>query len=227
MTTLTRPLTRTGERPRADLVRVVMAGLFVLMAAGNAFSLVHRLQVPEVSAPRRVSDVLASVLTLAFCGLVVRAYLRRGPATATDRNPLVWLAAPAGTLLPMVLGAVPPRPGGAFRTVAELALTLSGLLFSVWAVRSLATNLSVVPQARGVVTSGPYRWVRHPLYLGEIVGVAGMALHVGRPWALALLLAEVGLQMYRAHREEQLLARELHGYADYAARTSRVIPGIW
>ncbi len=185
--------------------------------------------------PRQLSQVgwkgatnlATTTLALAFCALVVRAYLRRGPARATDRGRLVWVAAPLATCLPLGLAAVRPVPGGSVRTLLALVLTLSGLAVSVSAVRALATNLSVVPQAREVVAHGPYRLVRHPLYLGELVGLAGVALHVGR-WPLALVVAlELLLQVYRATREEQLLSHALPGYATYARGTRRLVPGIW
>ena len=203
-----------------------MVTLFAVTALSNAFGL---LRVVRSDEPLGQSVVRAagSLLALAFCALVVWAYLRRGPATATDRGVLVWLVAPTATALPLVLAAVPPRSGGALRTAAELTLTMTGLAFSVWAVRALSTNLSVIPQARSAVATGPYRLVRHPLYLGELVAFAGLALHVGRwPAALALVL-QVGLQVYRALREEALLEREIPGYAEYAARTDRIVPWVW
>jgi protein-S-isoprenylcysteine O-methyltransferase Ste14 len=219
--------TQVSARRQVDLGRVLMLFLFGVTAWANVARIAALLRADDGLAVRQLIDALTSVLSLAFCLLVLRAYLRRGPARATDRDPLVWFAAPAGTLFPLALTAIPPHPGGALRTAAGLALTVLGLAFTVWSVRALATNLSVVPQARAVVTSGPYRLVRHPLYLGELIAIAGMALHVGRAWALMAYLVEVALQLYRAHREEQLLARELDGYADYAARTRKVIPGIW
>jgi protein-S-isoprenylcysteine O-methyltransferase Ste14 len=97
----------------------------------------------------------------------------------------------------------------------------------VWALRSLAANLSIVPQARAAVTHGPYRWVRHPLYVGEFVALCGLALHVGRAPAALLVAVEAVLQVYRAYREERLLVLEVPGYREYAARTRRLVPGMW
>ena len=84
----------------------------------------------------------------------------------------------------------------------------------------------MVPQARGLVDTGPYRLVRHPLYLGEIVAVSGFAVRGGHWLHAVVLLALVGLQIYRAGREEVLLARQVPGYAAYVGRTWRIVPGV-
>jgi protein-S-isoprenylcysteine O-methyltransferase Ste14 len=211
---------------RVDVARVGVVVLFTVTAASNLGGLVRHLTGDELPW-QRWAAAASSVLSLSFCAIVVIAYLRRGAASATDRGRLVWVAAPLATAVPLLLAAVPPRSGGAGRTAVELGLTLAGLTWSVWALRTLSTNLSIVPQARGLVTGGPYRWVRHPLYLGELVALSGLALHAGRWPLMGVLLLELGLQMYRARREEALLSQQIDGYAAYSARTRRLIPGVW
>jgi protein-S-isoprenylcysteine O-methyltransferase Ste14 len=213
-------------RPEIDFGRVAVVALFVLTACSNLVALFVRLTGPEPGW-QKAAEVASSVLALSFCALVVRAYLRRGRATATDRGVAVWFVAPLATVVPLAMAAVPSRPGGPVRTVVELLLTIAGLTFSVWSVRCLASNLSIVPQARSAITHGPYRFVRHPLYVGEMVALSGLALHVGRWEAAAVLGVEVMFQVYRASREERLLLREVPGYAPYAARTQRLVPGVW
>jgi protein-S-isoprenylcysteine O-methyltransferase Ste14 len=209
-----------------DLGRVAVVVLFTLTFGSNAVTLSRHVSGTD-ALWQKASEVASSLLALCFCALVVRAYLRRGPATATDHGVLVWLAAPLATVVPLAMAAVPPRTQGPLATGVQLGLTLAGLSFSVWAVRSLATNLSIVPQARGTVAHGPYRLVRHPLYLGELVALTGLTVHAGRAAAFAVLGLEVVLQLYRAGREERLLTSEVAGYADYARRTRRLIPGVW
>jgi protein-S-isoprenylcysteine O-methyltransferase Ste14 len=209
-----------------DFGRVGAVVLFALTACSNVATLVVRMAGSEPTW-QKATETASSILALSFCAFVVRAYLRRGRANATDRGFAVWLAAPVATVVPLAMAAVPSRPGGVLRTVVELGLTIAGLSWSVWSVRCLASNLSIVPQARAAITHGPYRLVRHPLYVGEMVALSGLALHVGR-WPAALVLAaEVLLQVYRARREERLLIQVVPGYATYAARTRRLIPGVW
>jgi protein-S-isoprenylcysteine O-methyltransferase Ste14 len=218
---------RTGRaRPPVDLARVGVVVLFTLTAGANSGALWLRLTGDDL-VWQKAAGVASSILALSFCALVVRAYLRRGAASATDRGPLVWLVAPLATVVPLGMAAIPPRSAHAPRTALELGLTLAGLGISVWALRSLAANLSIVPQARSAVMDGPYRWVRHPLYVGEFVALCGLALHVGRAPAALVVAGEAVLQVYRAGREERLLVQEVPGYREYAERTNRLIPGMW
>lgn len=79
-----------------------------------------------------------------------------------------------------------------------------------------------------VVTHGPYRFLRHPGYLGTVVMVAASPLALGSYWSAAASLAIVPLILRRLRLEERLLLAELEGYADYAARVRfRLLPGIW
>jgi protein-S-isoprenylcysteine O-methyltransferase Ste14 len=94
-------------------------------------------------------------------------------------------------------------------------------------MHSLGTNLSILAQARGVADRGPYRWVRHPLYAGEIAASLGIAIAVGSVAAAGLWLTLCALQAYRALREEQVLLRALPGYRAYRARTAALLPGIF
>jgi protein-S-isoprenylcysteine O-methyltransferase Ste14 len=116
---------------------------------------------------------------------------------------------------------VPPPVAEGF---AADVLMLAGTGWSVWALRYLGRSLSVVAQARRVVDGGPYRWVRHPLYTGEIASSLGLALAAGSVAALAAWLAFCALQAYRALREEQILLRALPGYGAYRARTGALFP---
>lgn len=217
-----------GPPPPAgiDVGRVGVVTLVALTAMSNAGAVVRHLTSAD-PVLRKVTEVVASLLALTFSVLVVRAYLARGRATATDRGPLVWFAAPVATVVPLGLAAAPTREWGAATTAVQLGLTLAGLAISVWAIRSLAANISVVPQVRTLVGHGPYRWVRHPLYVGEFVALCGLALHVGRVWVIGVVAAQVILQGYRALREERLLRARMPGYAQYAERTRLLLPGVW
>jgi protein-S-isoprenylcysteine O-methyltransferase Ste14 len=79
-----------------------------------------------------------------------------------------------------------------------------------------------------VVTEGPYRWVRHPAYVGALLGGLGAPCMLGSAWMLLPVALSAGLFVERTRREDALLQRELPGYREYAARTrSRLLPGIW
>ena len=79
-----------------------------------------------------------------------------------------------------------------------------------------------------VVASGPYRFVRHPMYVGLILLHASMAFILGSTWNLALAAVITVLLVWRTALEDLTLRRELSGYETYSTMTRyRLVPGIW
>ena len=214
--------------PRAvDWGRIVMVPVSVILGGLALMRLVTLLTAEGDTAGHVAVAAVTGVLTAAFYVLIVRAYLRRGAASATSRVRLALLAGPLATFLPFAL----PFVGSGGRASALLVLgdvlLVVGFAYSIWAVRSLDRSLSIVPQARTLVQHGPYATVRHPLYLGELVAMLGLAITLGGPWPLVLWTVLVALQGYRAVQEERLLSANLPDYADYQTRTARIVPGLF
>jgi len=168
---------------------------------------------------------LTVLLTCAFYLLVGWCYLRRGRAVATSTSVPAHVVAVAATLTPFGYAALPAADPGVARSLAASLLLVAGTAWSVWALRSLGRSLAILAQARAVVERGPYRWIRHPLYLGEVVSCLGLALNCRTAAAAVLWLALCAMQVYRATREEQVLSRSLPDYPAYRARTSALLPG--
>ncbi len=83
-------------------------------------------------------------------------------------------------------------------------------------------------RAHRVVSTGPYAYVRHPLYTGFVLFLLGTSLLLGSWYGLALAAVPIAVLAWRAVHEERLLADRLVGYADYAARVRyRLIPLLW
>ena len=79
-----------------------------------------------------------------------------------------------------------------------------------------------------VVSTGPYRHVRHPLYAGFILFTIGTALLLGSAYGVLGAMVLNGLIAWRAVREEQVLQRELQGYGEYMTRVKyRFLPYLW
>jgi len=170
---------------------------------------------------------LGAVLVLAFYALVIWCYLRRGPAVATTCSVTAHAAAVTATWLPFTLPLVHGTSPGQGRQALSDVLLICGTAWALWSLRFLGRNVSVLAQARGVAHQGPYRWVRHPLYLGEIVSSLGLAVAANSYAAIGLWLALCGLQVYRAVREEQVLLRALPAYHSYRRRTAALLPGVF
>jgi len=87
-----------------------------------------------------------------------------------------------------------------------------------------------IQEERGhaVASGGPYRFVRHPGYVGMIAQFLVTPLTLGSLWALMPAGIAVGLYVWRTALEDRTLREELAGYQDYAARVRyRLLPGIW
>jgi protein-S-isoprenylcysteine O-methyltransferase Ste14 len=83
-------------------------------------------------------------------------------------------------------------------------------------------------RAHHVVTTGPYRYVRHPMYAGALFQFLGLPLLLGSWWGLALVPIFMGLFAIRIGIEEKTLRAALKGYDEYAARVRyRLIPLVW
>jgi len=109
----------------------------------------------------------------------------------------------------------------------NLLAVIVGLLANVMClvtVSFLGRSLSVMPEARRLVESGPYGIVRHPLYLFEMLATAAVALQYRSLPAAGLLLLAITLQVARARWEEGVLARTFPDFAAYRSQTSFMIP---
>ncbi len=101
-----------------------------------------------------------------------------------------------------------------------------GSLGSALVLWRLGKSFSILPEARQLVTGGPYSHVRHPLYSVEIITILGTALQFAAPWSWIIAAIVVVLLWVRSHFEEQVLAESFPEYAAYRTRTKRFIPGV-
>jgi protein-S-isoprenylcysteine O-methyltransferase Ste14 len=107
-----------------------------------------------------------------------------------------------------------------------------GYALFLWAMASNAFFAEGVriQQERGhtVAAGGPYRYVRHPGYVGAILSQAATPFLLGSAWALIPSVASAALYVVRTYLEDQALRQELPGYEAYAQRTRyRLLPGVW
>jgi protein-S-isoprenylcysteine O-methyltransferase Ste14 len=101
------------------------------------------------------------------------------------------------------------------------------LVSSVWllaSVLALGRCFGILPEARGLVTRGPYRLVRHPVYLGELGVCAGLVIGAPTAWNLGCAAVILAAQIVRMGLEERALEAEFPEYAAYASRTARIVP---
>ena len=107
---------------------------------------------------------------------------------------------------------------------ASVLYSLPGLLLALWSLTALGFPFSIAPEDRGIVERGPYRFVRHPMYLGEILSLLGLCISANNTWNWFALLLFVRLVMVRISAEERVLA----SYEWYRKSVRwRFIPGVW
>jgi protein-S-isoprenylcysteine O-methyltransferase Ste14 len=116
--------------------------------------------------------------------------------------------------------------------IAGLAILAPAEVFGTWAmlVNEHFEQFARVQADRDhrVVTSGPYAVVRHPGYLGAILGGFALPLLLGSVWTFVPAILAAALFVVRTALEDGMLRRKLPGYEDYARRTRyRLLPGVW
>jgi len=134
---------------------------------------------------------------------------------------LLLVVAPAEALL--TGGAPEGRLAGAVAFAMGVVLYRRG---TTALGATLSPLVSSLPQGR-LVTDGPYRLVRHPIYLGQLLIAVGAPLTLGCRYALAMSCAAAVVLFVRAHLEEDALVRAYPEYREYAARTWRLVPFVF
>jgi protein-S-isoprenylcysteine O-methyltransferase Ste14 len=170
------------------------------------------------------SETFTVIPYVAFEGSVVVFGLFQGRAKAwaswsDSRGGEIFLPIISTWLYPVVVALYGP-------TAALPALVFIAIyLWLAWSILSLRTNYSVLPEARALAKKGPYRIVRHPMYLGySALWIAWAVAARGGigPWLWAAL--GILLFLYRAFVEERKMRKFVRGYAEYWQKTPGFIP---
>jgi protein-S-isoprenylcysteine O-methyltransferase Ste14 len=118
-----------------------------------------------------------------------------------------------------------------------LALSIAGdvliaigflIVFLTFRANSFTAGTIVLAEGQHVVDTGPYAFVRHPMYAGALIMFVGIPMALGSWWGLLPAAAIVPVLVWRLTREEAFLAANLAGYGDYRARVRyRLAPIVW
>ncbi len=205
------------------LDRFLPAGAWGVFAAANAIGLLRAWPgLPTLERCQRCT-------VLVFVVLMTLLFLVRRPRQGPQSQWWEQAVALAGTFCMSILPAafwLRPHTAPPWLTLTSIVVSWAGMIWAVLSLAYLGRCFGLFPEPRGLVTKGPYRWIRHPLYLGEIVGAAGVVLGTCH-WAGAFPLAVfIALQTWRAFNEERALSAQFPDYNSYAHRTWRMLPWI-
>ena len=169
--------------------------------------------------------VLQQLLALAYFTMLVVLYSTRLPARGTDHRFAVIVIAFSGTFSALAASFLPGGGRHDWLVIPADVIATFGLGYAVWGLAYLRRSFSIVPEARRLVTGGPYAFSRHPVYLGEIITAIGINLATAG-WASALaVLYFVICELLRMRWEEGVLARAFpQEYPAYASRVPRYAP---
>jgi protein-S-isoprenylcysteine O-methyltransferase Ste14 len=113
--------------------------------------------------------------------------------------------------------------------VADAMIVLSFVLFFVvMRSNSYAASTILIEEGQSVVSSGPYAYVRHPMYSGALLLLVVMPLALGSWWTVLLVVPFLPVLVWRILDEENFLRKDLSGYAEYMQRVRyRLVPRVW
>jgi protein-S-isoprenylcysteine O-methyltransferase Ste14 len=203
---------RSITDPRVDRLVAAVASL------PFAYMLYYRLAVEGFDLPRLA-------LAINYALLIATMAVRRPPVRVTPK-PLYWATAFVATYWSFMTLGLSDHGVALAPTAVTHAFALASLVVALFARLSLGRNIGFVPAQRELVTSHAYAIVRHPIYAGVFLSLAGFVLRAYSPRNLLISAIAVGLFVVKTFMEEDFL-REDPAYARYMTQVrSRWFPGV-
>jgi protein-S-isoprenylcysteine O-methyltransferase Ste14 len=226
---------------RFDLVKLQQSRAYdVLMrlpvlawSIGFAIVAAMRLAKYEREADPMLPDALYAVnvamqlVVIAFFVTLAGTVVVRARPTGKARGFEPRVSALIGTFLIAVVVLFPCRELSLTAGVISTLLLLTGNAIAVYVLSHLGRSFSIMPEARGLVTSALYRHVRHPLYVAEMIASIGTVLQFLSVWTALILAVQIVFQLRRMRNEEVVLMEIFPEYAAYKQKTARIIPGVY
>jgi protein-S-isoprenylcysteine O-methyltransferase Ste14 len=213
---------------RTELARRAALALWSLLFLAFAYRLAELVWQGTTAGELWTLELVRILLITVSLGLIVYAYsIRTAPRVPAEGWAERWFPLAVAILgFGFFLFRTPPPPVPIYAIGS--ALCIAGWAVTLWAFAHLRGSFSIFAEVRELVRSGPYSFVRHPLYAGEILNWIGLGiLYAG--WPVALYTAGlVALQVARARVEERKLRAALGPvYEEYSAGTGFLWPRPW
>jgi protein-S-isoprenylcysteine O-methyltransferase Ste14 len=210
-----------------DIGRLTIVPIFSLLLVVNITGVYGDAKTLEPVSTIKIATLIHGMLVVCFYALVLFLYFMRSAAKSTIRSLAAKIVAMVSSFLPFAIPLLSkPLDNAGLMFLANL-VTIFGMVISLYALNALGRSFSIVPQARTLVQTGPYKLVRHPLYAGEFISLMGIVLARFSISTMTIFCLIVVLQIYRAFQEERLLASAFPEYESYSLRKARFLPGIF
>lgn len=192
------------------------AGLLILLAR----------DLPRVAELSVAPQAAARAMAVTWLALQVYFLCVRVSPRMKLEGVMPRLTAFAGAYVAGIIVFLPANNKPFLHVISGL-ISIAGTAGCIYTLAFLGRAFAIFPQSRKLVTDGPYKIVRHPLYLFEQIVTFGVALLYVQPWALLAAALCFGLQFPRMSLEERVLAKTFPEYRQYMQRTWRLLPGVY
>ena len=207
------------------LGKLAMLLVFGYLAYKQTMAIVDIL-LQRATIPMWQLTVLSLVFSTIFLFLILYFTVTRLPPKNSANGLEPRVTAILGTFVMMVLIVLPAGEITVGMRLVSTLLIIVGTVLSVYCLRQLGRSFSIMATARELVTEGPYKIIRHPLYGAEVITIVGVTIgHWSLP-AVLLSLIWLSLQIRRAQNEERVLRASFPAYGDYARRVPMLLPGF-
>jgi len=210
-----------------DVERVILVPPFVLLLGLTVFALFSGGSRGSSTVLVASLYVIYQVLLTSFYLMAVILLLVRDPAKGRSAGVAPRIAAYVGTFLPFLFVIAGGSGVSDEMALFAVALMAIGMSFTVYSLIALGRSFGVEPTVRTLVQHGPYRHIRNPLYVGEMITLIGTVWFAPSVPKVVILLAVGAIQVYRAIQEEQLLEEHIPEFAAYKLQTKRFVPGLF
>jgi protein-S-isoprenylcysteine O-methyltransferase Ste14 len=211
--------------PRAP-ISVLVPALFAAAALFTGFHAAgHVASAIDHGTARAWLDALYEALRTAVSAAFALFTIGRAAPRQPSRSPIAFVSC-AVAMGGVVAFRSPPAGSPELIVLAGELVAVASVAWLLFGVLFLGRCFGVLPEARGLVTHGPYSVVRHPVYLGEIGACIGLAIAAPLAWNAVLLAMFWVAQWIRMVLEERALRDAFPEYASYATRTGRLLPKL-
>ena len=213
---------------KMDLGWLTSIPIFTFLLTLNALAVYRDVKSLDPIHLLKAVGFIHHLLIVFFYILLILLYFLRTSPISTNKSPVRNIIAIVTTSIPFTI----PLLGrnlflDPLSIIISSVIIILGMLLSIFALLALGRNVSIIPQARKLVSHGPYRLVRHPLYLGELICVFGIVVAEITTPKITVFLLFMTAQIYRSLWEEKLLISIFPEYKEYSSKKRRFIPGIF